>query len=630
MQSTIVLKYAYILLIFLWSSSIIGQEKYMGFVSDVGSRTPVEKVLVVSSQSGKTSSSDKSGFFQTELYTGNIATLDNHYYILNNVFYFGLGKEMSFSLYSLDGKAIMKKKIANKGTITLPKLPIGYYVIELYSSSNRLMFFLFSNGKTKSLVQRKNTTTPIIQTDSSLVFSKKGYFSRELFLPDKDSIFFINILKEEYDSLDYFNELLRHEAFVMLHSSPPISNYGEVMSIKALYDINANKMYYSNAKKYKSHYVFSKKILGFTGSNLDFYHTQYGSSPYRFLNLVTINYYKNIDKYVFEFGAYDQVDCEGISKTYENLLETSFFGDKLFFYPNNLKWKDCSDVPTIDSEEIYFGQNYQALNLENGYGFLRKVDVKDLSDTYLGRHDVVLLNGVPNDLSVISGIITTKFQTPLSHINILSHNRKTPNMALRDGWDSPLLDSLIDELVYLKVESDSFIIRKASIEEATLFWNKREPHSPVVLEKDTETTGLIDLNNQGVSSVKLIGGKAANFAELVKLGNIPVPENYFAIPFYYYQKHIKNNGIDTVIDKLLNEEKFKTNIEYRKLKLKELRNLIKDAPLDQWLINAVKNRIKNFSDFTSFRFRSSTNAEDLENFSGTGLYDSYSAKKGHS
>jgi phosphoenolpyruvate synthase/pyruvate phosphate dikinase len=43
----------------------------------------------------------------------------------------------------------------------------------------------------------------------------------------------------------------------------------------------------------------------------------------------------------------------------------------------------------------------------------------------------------------------------------------------------------------------------------------------------------------------------------------------------------------------------------------------------------VKNKINNFQDFPAFRFRSSTNAEDLESFSGADLYSSYSAKKDH-
>ncbi|MFT5261578.1 MAG: pyruvate,water dikinase [Polaribacter sp.] len=117
-----------------------------------------------------------------------------------------------------------------------------------------------------------------------------------------------------------------------------------------------------------------------------------------------------------------------------------------------------------------------------------------------------------DNVSVVAGIITTEFQTPLSHINVLSHNRNTPNMALRDGWDNALLNSFLGELVYLKVRSDSFEIRPANLTEAEGFWEANEPQGIITLEKNTTTNGLIDLQTVDHSAVDLIGGKAANFA----------------------------------------------------------------------------------------------------------------------
>jgi len=623
-------RYFIILFTFPLSQSIKGQNSYAGIVQDVGNRKALANAYIQGTNSGITTISDNKGYYKINLISGQKDTSNLHFFIIDNTCYFDLEKDATISIYSISGKVLLHKNLWNKGSIKIPSFPIGYYILAITFQQRKLIFFLFSDGKNILKVRKKNTTEAIFQSDSCLVFSKENYFDRKISLKDTDKIKNVNLLKKKYDTLDYFNELIRPEAFVMLHSSPPISNYGEVSSIKALYELNQEKMYYVNSKIYSSHYDFSKIFLNFKGTPNDFYHTQYGASPNKYLNLVTINYYKNIDKYVFEFGSYDQVDCDGIAKTYEKLLETSFFKDKLYFYPNNLKWEGCLDIPKISSEEIFFGQNYQALNLSDGYGFLKKVDIKNLANTYLGKHDIVLLNDVPNDLSVVSGIITTEFQTTLSHINILSHNRKTPNMALKDGWDNPKLQNLIGELVYLKVESDSFTIRKAGIDEATKFWEKKEPHTPIFLEKNTQTSGLIELSTQNVASVKTIGGKAANFAELVNMGGIPVPENYFAIPFYYYQQHIEKYGIDTVINNLLKDEKIKIDLEYRKNELKKIRDLIKDAPLDIVLIAMVKNRIKNFGEFSSFRFRSSTNAEDLESFSGAGLYDSYSAKKGHS
>ena len=132
--------------------------------------------------------------------------------------------------------------------------------------------------------------------------------------------------------------------------------------------------------------------------------------------------------------------------------------------------------------------------------------------------------------------------------------------------------------------------------------------------------------------VNRIGGKAANFAEMLKVDvdgvPIPVPENSFAIPFHYYDQHMRDAGLDLAIDQMLNDPTFQSDPAYRKQKLEELQDNIKDHPLDPVLIALVTTEINDFSEFSSFRFRSSTNAEDLEIFSGAGLYSSHSAKKG--
>ena len=604
-----------------------GQKNYEGIVTDPATGEGISEVIIQSSNSGFSSFSDSVGFFSILLNTEKPSQdeLTVSYYSENHSLHWDLSERVLFELFSIDGRLIFSSQGDKKGSLKLPPLKNGYYLLVLSSIQQQAKYFFVSEGENVYLAPREGFAIPY---DSSLIFKKQDYYSREVSLLGQN-LRQVNLLKKHYDDLDYFSELVSYDAFNMLQSSPPITNFGEVQSVKALYDFVQDKIYYINVNKYPGHYSFAKEVLHYPYGSMNFMYSQYMENPNRFSYLITINYYVNIDKYVFEFGPYDEIQCDGILQTYQKLLETSYFKDKLYFYPSNMAWKDCVEVSMITAEELFLGQNYQALNLEENYGYLRKVEMEQLSSSYLGRHDVVLLNGIPNDLSVVSGIITTEYQTPLSHINILSHSRQTPNMALIDAWTNPQLDSLMGELVYLKVESNSFTIRKASLEEATEFWLAREPHIPITLELDTETSGLVELENEDIFSVDKIGGKAANFAELVNLGTIPLPENSFAIPFYYYQQHIENYGIDTIIDDMLGEEEFYENIEYRETRLQELRNLILESPLDIDFLNMVKTRINNFEEFSSFRFRSSTNAEDLENFSGAGLYDSYSAKKNH-
>lgn len=66
----------------------------------------------------------------------------------------------------------------------------------------------------------------------------------------------------------------------------------------------------------------------------------------------------------------------------------------------------------------------------------------------------------------------------------------------------------------------------------------------IVLDKDISKYGLFQLENTAIEDVNKIGGKASNFAEILKAFKrenkiAPVPENYFVIPFYYYDQHLK-------------------------------------------------------------------------------------------
>jgi hypothetical protein len=263
---------------------------------------------------------------------------------------------------------------------------------------------------------------------------------------------------------------------------------------------------------------------------------------------------------------------------------------------------------------------------------LRKIDISEIGSTYIGRHDVVLVNGLPVDIPVIAGIITTVFQTPLSHINVLSHNRGTPNMALKTAWDDPEISKYLDKLVHLTVTNDTFSIKNASITEAQAFWEKREPKQTITLECNDTVSGLFDVKELSIQSTPLVGAKAANLAEIAKItldgDSMPIPEGAFAIPFYYYRQHINQNGIDKFIEGMLDDSLFSQNFLRRKKLLEDLRDTIINAPLDSRFVQLVEEKIRSVSDFNSIRFRSSTNAEDIEGFNGAGLYESFSAYRG--
>lgn len=612
-------------------SSISSQTLYNGHISDAATGEVIEDVLVELIGAGKSMFSNEYG--DVLLIDGEPAVHNPYQFFHNTLIWEGTGN-LTLRLMALDGRIVIERNnLGTSGQFLFPTLSHGMYLLQLVAGKDQRAFKVFSNGAQTYMVDKRSVSYVGSQGQpDTLRFSKPGYFTIDIPVTGRDTVVQVYLLKGNYEDLHYFLELLAPVAFDLISDAPSRTHASGVRSVKVMYDERTDLVYYINADKYDLHFTFARDQLDWKQGHVIFNRTQYIDNRDRIFFPANINYYEGIDTYVLHLVAASEMSCEHLYRLYQRILETSYFGDKLVFFANKSNWDLCDEIPQISSDELYGSQNYQALNLRESYGYLTQVDIADLEDTYLSRRDIVLLNGIPNDVSVVAGIITTEFQTPLSHINVLSNSRGTPNMALRDGWTNPKLTDLIGQLVYLNVGVDSFDIRPASLDEAELFWSLNEPQIPIFPDKNTSLLGLVDLSTADHSFVDRIGGKAANFSELLKVQDdpaIPTPELAFAIPFYYYEQHLKQAGLDLYIHQLLQDSLFLAVPSIRQEKLEELRDSIKNSPIDPALVSLVKNQIQDFQHFPSIRFRSSTNAEDLEEFSGAGLYSSYSAKKGH-
>ena len=99
-------------------------------------------------------------------------------------------------------------------------------------------------------------------------------------------------------------------------------------------------------------------------------------------------------------------------------------------------------IPTIRTDEVFRNQVYQPLNPGVGYGVLRFRETATLGAQPVSPTDLVVLDRVPNEVSMVAGIITAEFQTPLAHVGVLAKTRGTPNMALRSAWTDERLRPL--------------------------------------------------------------------------------------------------------------------------------------------------------------------------------------------
>ena len=583
---------------------------------------PVSSALISVSGTSLRVFTDAEGYFQitwsqlnTCIENGELPKIDVSGHLLT---YSGSGTGQ-LKIYDLTGKCL-NAAAGNSGSIDFTGLQAGIYPVEWKNGKNKVTARLIytKNGFLNNRFAFYNNYVFTITVE------KTGFQTAEFSVkPGKNKKF--KLSRKSTLNADYLNLIPDETTYGQLEGAPLNPAYGEVTTVNFIYQITNSAIYYINSNRYSRHFEFAVNVLGYPKDLYFFNAEQYKQNPQRIYLLGAINYFRSSGTYVIEFFATDDINCEQVNTVYNKLLATTYFGNHLYLFPNSAQRNNCTGVPIITTDELYGGQNYQCLNPEENYGYLRKIDISSIDKEYLGKHDIVLTNGIPIDIPVVSGIITTEFQTVLSHINVLSHNRGTPNMALRDGWTNPDLLAYENQLVYFHVMFDHYEIRPATLSEAQHYWDTHEPQQPVILAPDLETKGLIEPEDLNLSKISVVGGKAANFGELVKvnspIGKLNLPEGPFAIPFYYYNQHIKKYGLDKFIAKMLADDQFKSNIEYRKEYLHKLRDSIKDSPIDPEFYTLLNARLSQYN-FTNFRFRSSTNAEDVENFNGAGLYDS--------
>ncbi|MBN1757094.1 MAG: hypothetical protein JW863_02185 [Chitinispirillaceae bacterium] len=438
------------------------------------------------------------------------------------------------------------------------------------------------------------------------------------------------------DSVTWFDSISCPDEFAVLAGPPIMQTLSNERSVKVVYEIATGRTYFVSSAGYQLHYDFCREELGYPRSHADFNNEQYAESALRLYYLASVNYFGDAKLFTLQFFSDDRIMAAGISTMFTAVKELTFFGDELRLLVSSTSLAEQAaqlpDVPLITNGELYGRQQFQALNPAEACGYLRKVPYDEVATAYLGRHDIVVVNGIPIDLPVVAGIITTEFQTPLSHINVLSHNRGTPNMALANAWSDSRLAGLWDRLVYFRVRADTFEIRAVSIDSAEAFWNAREPQQGITLACDDSTEGLFSFDELDFYSAVTVGAKAANVAVVSRIivgdTTIPVPEGGFAIPFFYYRHHMKTSGGDDRLRELLADGRFREDAAYRERELEGLRELILDAPLDDAFVELVKENIRSTGNYPAVRFRSSTNVEDIEGFNGAGLYDSYTAEPG--
>ena len=442
---------------------------------------------------------------------------------------------------------------------------------------------------------------------------------------------------------NFLEELGCLDDFTAVAAIPTDTSIPGVLSVKTVMDRSGgNRVYFQDSSKYSIHWEFTSEHL--SGQNLPivpplstFNQQEYYSPDRRFV-LGAISYYEGPDEWVYELAPYDTASPQLIAESFEQIRNSSYFGDRLKFHPTSTAQEELAaeltgDVPVLFTSELYAKTDFQALNLGSSVGFLRFLTADELETTFVGFRDIVVLDRVPNDISVVAGIITAEFQTPLSHINVLSQNRGTPNMGLQQAHDNTELLALEGQWVELTVTANGYTIAPATQVQADAWWESNKPEIVAVPSLDLEREELLDLSiaidpttailDQIKALIPAYGGKASHYAALAQVEGVRSPRA-FSVPVHYYWDFMEQNGFRERIEALLADSQFNSDPQTRSDALEALRDDMKLAPVDPGFEQAILAKLDAEYSGVRMRFRSSTNAEDLDGFTGAGLYTSKS------
>ena len=286
-------------------------------------------------------------------------------------------------------------------------------------------------------------------------------------------------------------------------------------------------------------------------------------------------------------------------------------------------------------------------------GRLKYVAADEIDTAYsqgeLLASDILLTDAVPAEVPVLAGVVSLSASTPNSHVAILAKTYGIPFVHLVGAADREHALDLDGHRVVLRAYDllNAVNVRPVNVRivdandtmteaQAAEFLSLKQP--PVLGIQAVEALGRYNASVDSLepNDIRYFGGKAANYSILRRA----IPEN--TRPALAFSFDLWNAFLDQT---LATGRTLRDEIEHRlssytyppasmaalEYELDRIRELFKDdeithfSPvLEEAVIAALTDPAYGFDPDQKIRFRSSTNVEDSEHFSGAGLYDSYS------
>jgi hypothetical protein len=456
--------------------------------------------------------------------------------------------------------------------------------------------------------------------------------------------------------------------------------------VKLVVDRPNKTIHFINNAVHQLHGTYiAQRFLGITRAELEADIDRYNAGFYfdsdrdLFLAILSLHHRGDRSFFAIETVEIDTMDGEMVTYLYQIVRENLDPAIPLLFKPANHLQENivagisAAELPRVLAHELFSTASYIPLNPGTTTGRLRvfrseKAYQRDR--TTLEWFDIVVMQRVPDDIPRLSGILNADHTTPLSHTNVLASGWQIPNCIQIGIFERIDKEGLDGQWVEYAVTQDAEEVGLKKIQrpdeiDAKPAWKTLRVR---VEEPETTRAPIVRLDQLRRASRHKYGTKAANLGELFhllekgsdrltgfyrvrrppRLNLLPqlaklleVPEdadlpaaawhflkesiripNGIAIPFAFHREFLESSPqIQQVTGKL----KMALELEARQVDslCVTLQQLIRSTRMPERIRSYIDSQVANtLAGVSSFVVRSSSNAEDLENFSAAGIYES--------
>ena len=426
-------------------------------------------------------------------------------------------------------------------------------------------------------------------------------------------------------------------------------------------------VYFQDSHEYPYHYEFGTELLWpiFGGmSHQEFEDaTLYNEGRLGFLGAVLVPPMEGWPpepialEYGIEFVGLDPLPKETVRDMFYAVM-SGVNADpevQVFYFPTyhqqeqaqlDSDWFAAQDPPIIISSSGRWATQNVIYSEGWALGELKYFDGDDIQNAYtqglLTPWDILLTDGVPSEVPFVSGILALSPSTPNSHVAILANTYGIPFAYLALEEDAVLAQQLVGTRIALRaynkwgnVELRMIDAESLTAQQVLEILELKEPPALDIQPMTPYGAYSAPTDPMMPSDIQYFGGKAANFGMIRRA----IPDNSPVATAFSFD--LWNEFMDQTMGGALTlrEEIAAILANYPTWPpadmgaladdLTVIRDMIKDntvfnSTLEQAVLDTLQDPQYGFDPCKKIRFRSSTNVEDSEFFTGAGLYDSYS------